>query len=94
MTAGGGVLHKEYHEKNFDKKGGAFEMVQLWINLPKKHKMTSPKYQSILHGTKPAYTLPGNMGRVHVVAGEYNGVKGIVDTFSPVNMYDMHLSNG
>lgn len=91
MTAGGGVLHKEYHEKNFDKKGGAFEMVQLWINLPKKHKMTAAKYQSILHGTKPAYTLPGNMGKVHVVAGEYNGVKGIVDTFSPVNMYDMHL---
>lgn len=94
MTAGGGVLHKEYHEKNFDKNGGAFEMVQLWINLPKKHKMTPPKYQSILHSSKPAHNLPNNMGVVHVVSGEYNGVKGIANTFSPVHMYDIHLNSG
>ena len=92
MTAGGGVLHKEYHEKNFNKSGGAFEMVQLWINLPKKFKMTPAKYQSIVHKTKPTHKLPGNMGIVHVVAGEYNGVKGIATTFSPVHMYDMHLN--
>ncbi len=94
MTAGGGVLHKEYHEKNFDKNGGAFEMVQLWINLPKKHKMTPAKYQSILHSSKPAHNLPNNMGVVHVVSGEYNGVKGIAKTFSPVHMYDIHLNPG
>lgn len=92
MTAGGGVLHKEYHEKNFDKKGGAFEMVQLWINLPKQHKMTRPKYQSILHKDKPAVKLPGNMGSVHVVAGEYKGTKGIASAFSPVHIYDFHLN--
>ncbi|MES2139165.1 MAG: pirin family protein [Bacteroidota bacterium] len=94
MTAGGGVLHKEYHEKNFDKNGGAFEMVQLWINLPKKHKMTPAKYQSILHSSKPTHNLPNNMGVVHVVSGEYNGVKGIATTFSPVHMYDIHLNPG
>lgn len=92
MTAGGGVLHKEYHEKNFDKKGGAFEMVQLWINLPKKHKMTPAKYQSILHGSKPKIDLPANMGSVHVVAGEFKGVKGVASAFSPVHMYDFHLN--
>lgn len=92
MTAGGGVLHKEYHEKTFDQKGGAFEMVQLWINLPKKHKMTPAKYQSILHAKKPNTILAGNMGSVHVVAGEYKGVKGIANTFSPVHMYDIHLN--
>lgn len=92
MTAGGGVLHKEYHEKNCNKTGGAFEMVQLWINLPKKHKMTPATYQSILHSSKPDYKLPNDMGTVHVVAGEYNGVKGIAKTFSPVNMYDIHLN--
>lgn len=94
MTAGGGVLHKEYHEKNFDKNGGAFEMVQLWINLPKKHKMTPAKYQSIVHHTKPAHKLPNDMGVVHVVAGEYKGLKGIASTFSPINMYDIHLNPG
>ncbi len=94
MTAGGGVLHKEYHEKNFDKKGGPFEMVQLWINLPKKHKMVPAKYQSILHTTKPFIKLPNNMGSVHVVAGEYKGVKGVASAYSPVHMYDFHLNAG
>jgi redox-sensitive bicupin YhaK (pirin superfamily) len=94
MTAGGGVLHKEYHEKTFDKKGGAFEMVQLWINLPKKHKMTAAKYQSILHANKPNIQLPDHSGSVHVVAGEYKGLKGIANTFSPVNIYDIHLNSG
>jgi len=92
MTAGGGVLHKEYHEQTYTKKGGAFEMLQLWINLPKAHKMTPAKYQSILHTAKPKVTLPGNSGVLYVVAGEYEGIKGIASTFSPVNMYDMHLN--
>src|SRR6185503_14177849 len=92
MTAGGGVLHKEYHEKNFDKQGGPFEMVQLWINLPKKHKMTPAKYQSILHDDKPKIDLPGNMGSVHVVAGEYQNMRGVASTFSPVHIYDFHLN--
>ena len=92
MTAGGGVLHKEYHEKDFDKKGGAFEMVQLWINLPKQHKMTAPKYQSILHANKPKINLKNNMGSVHVVAGDYQGTKGIASIFSPVHIYDFHLN--
>ncbi len=92
MTAGGGVLHKEYHEKNFDKTGGAFEMVQLWINLPKRHKMAPAKYQSILHKQKPFVELPKGMGSVHVVAGEYKGTKGIASTFSPVHIYDFHLN--
>ncbi len=92
MTAGGGVLHKEYHEHNYVQHGGAFEMLQLWINLPKKHKMTPAKYQSIVHTKKPKVTLPHCMGDIHVVAGEYQGVKGIASTFSPVHMYDIHFN--
>lgn len=92
MTAGGGVLHKEYHEQTYTKKGGAFEMLQLWINLPKKHKMTPAKYQSVEHYNKPKVELPGKQGVVYVVAGEYSGVKGIASTFSPIHMYDIHLN--
>lgn len=91
MTAGGGVLHKEYHERDFDKRGGAFEMIQLWINLPKKYKMTPAKYQSILHAQKGKVELENNAGALHVIAGEYNGVKGPASTFSPVHIYDIHL---
>jgi quercetin 2,3-dioxygenase len=92
MTAGGGVLHKEYHEREFGKNGGAFEMIQLWINLPKKYKMTPAKYQSILHEKKGKVELANNAGTLHVVAGEYAGVKGPATTFSPVHIYDIHLN--
>ena len=94
MTAGGGVLHKEYHEQTFNRNGGAFEMLQLWINLPRKHKMVPAKYQSILHSKKPKVTLPKGAGTVHVVAGEYEGVKGIASAYSPIHMYDVHLNAG
>jgi redox-sensitive bicupin YhaK (pirin superfamily) len=94
MTAGGGVLHKEYHEQTFNQTGGAFEMLQLWINLPAKHKRVPAKYQSILHSKKPKVVLPNDSGTVHVVAGEYDGVKGIASAYSPIHMYDMHLKAG
>lgn len=94
MTAGGGVLHKEYHEQTFNRSGGAFEMLQLWINLPKKHKRVPAKYQSIAHAKKPKVPLPKGQGTVHVVAGEYNGVKGVASAYSPIHMYDMHLNAG
>jgi redox-sensitive bicupin YhaK (pirin superfamily) len=94
MTAGGGVLHKEYHEKNFNEKGGAFEMVQLWINLPAKHKMVPARYQAIKHGHKGTVKLEKNAGEVHVIAGEFRGVKGPAQVYSPVHIYDIHLNAG
>ncbi len=47
MTAANGLLHKEFHEEEWSKKGGEFQMVQLWVNLPAKDKRTTPKYQAI-----------------------------------------------
>jgi quercetin 2,3-dioxygenase len=94
MTAGGGVLHKEYHEKNFDRQGGTLEMVQLWINLPRQHKMVPARYQSILHAKKPVIKLPAGKGTIHVVAGEFQGTKGLAQAFSPVHIYDIHLETG
>lgn len=91
MTAGSGILHKEYHEKEFAAQGGLFEMAQIWINLPKKYKMSAPKYQAILHEEKGRYQLENNQGNVFVIAGEYKGVKGKAHTFSPVEMYDIRL---
>lgn len=92
MTAASGILHKEYHEKEFAKKGGDFEMVQLWVNLPKKYKMSSPKYQAVLHGQKGNVELKNRHGNLFVIAGEYKGVKGAAKTFSPVEMYDIRLN--
>lgn len=94
MTAGSGVLHKEYHEKKYSQQGGPFQMVQLWVNLPAKDKMTTPKYQGITRGQMGLYTLPDNGGTVEVIAGEYKGVKGAANTFTPINMYNMRLKKG
>lgn len=94
MTAGSGVLHKEYHEKEFSQKGGLFQMVQLWVNLPAKDKMTTPKYQGIENNQLGKYYLPDNQGVVEVIAGEYKGIKGAASTFTPMNMYNIRIKKG
>lgn len=92
MTAGSGVLHKEYHEKEFSKKGGLFQMVQLWINLPSKYKLTPPRYQEITADKKGIVKL--NKGVVEIIAGELQGVKGPAQTFSPMELYVIKLEQG
>ncbi|MEO6977500.1 MAG: pirin family protein, partial [Mucilaginibacter sp.] len=94
MTAGGGILHKEYHEESFSKKGGPFEMVQLWVNLPAKDKLTAPKYQPITAAEMGKVTLPDNGGTVNIIAGDFNGNKGPATTFTAVNMFDIKLNKG
>jgi redox-sensitive bicupin YhaK (pirin superfamily) len=91
MTAGSGLLHKEYHEEEFSRKGGPFQMVQLWVNLPAKDKKTKPKYQEITNNKMGRYHLPNEKGIVEVVAGEYGGVKGPATTFTPIHVYNARL---
>ncbi|HEY4291289.1 MAG TPA: pirin family protein [Puia sp.] len=94
MTAGAGILHKEYHEQEFSKKGGPFEMVQLWVNLPKKDKLTAPHYQAITAAQMGKVELPGDKGHVNVIAGTFNGVTGPTATYTPVNVFDLRLKKG
>ncbi len=94
MTAGAGILHKEYHEKEFSKKGGPFEMIQLWVNLPSKNKLASPQYQAITADQMGKVTLTDNSGTVNVIAGSFNEHKGPATTFTPVNMFYMRLKKG
>lgn len=91
MTAGNGILHKEYHEKEFSKKGGPFEMVQLWVNLPKKDKSAAPHYQAITADMMGKVSLPGNGGTVNVIAGKFNETDGPALTYTPVNLFDIRL---
>jgi quercetin 2,3-dioxygenase len=94
MTAGSGVLHKEYHEKEFSKKGGIFQMVQIWVNLPSKFKMTPAKYQAIENRNMARYPLDDGESSVEIIAGEYKGMKGPASTFSTVNMFNAKLMHG
>ena len=75
MTAGSGVMHEEMHSEKFAQEGGLFEMVQLWVNLPAKDKMTAPKYQAIKSADIPVVTLLNNAGSVRVIAGGIAGCK-------------------
>jgi quercetin 2,3-dioxygenase len=92
MTAASGILHEEFHSKAFTEKGGAMEMVQLWVNLPAKDKMSPPGYQTLVDGFIPSVAIEG--GRVRVIAGEYAGAQGPAKTFTPINIWDVRLNAG
>jgi len=92
MTAASGILHKEYHERNYARRGGPFQMAQLWVNLPKAHKMATPRYQSITADRMGLVTLPNGAGSVRVLAGQYQGVAGPAQTFTPINVFDVRLN--
>lgn len=94
MTAASGVLHKEYHEKEWSKKGGDFQMVQLWVNLPAQYKMSTPKYQALKNSDIPKYHIENDGGEIEVIAGEFEGVKGAAFTFTPINMLNAKLKKG
>lgn len=94
MTAGSGLLHKEYHEKEFSRSGGLFQMVQLWVNLPAKFKKIKPKYQEITNTSMGRYVIDENKSYVEVIAGEYKGIKGPASTFTPINMYNVRIKKG
>jgi len=92
MTAGGGILHEEYHSPGFARTGGPFRMVQLWVNLPAKDKMTPGGYQAIVNADIPVVELASGAGVVRVIAGAFDGIDGPARTFTPVNVWDMRLT--
>lgn len=92
MTAGGGIVHEEFHSPGFSKTGGPFRMVQLWVNLPAKDKGTPPAYQAITADTIPTVTIAG--GSARIIAGAFGDTKGPARTFTPVNLWDVRLGAG
>ena len=94
MTAASGVVHEEFHSREFTRSGGTFELVQLWVNLPAKVKMSPPRYQGILDGQIPAVPLDNEAGTARVIAGEFQGTKGPARTFTPVHLWDLRLKAG
>lgn len=94
MTAAGGIVHEEFHGPNYAKQGGPFEMIQLWVNLPAKDKMTAPGYQGITQAQIPHLDLPNGAGAIRVIAGAYGGVNGPARTFTRMNIWDVRLNAG
>lgn len=94
MTAASGILHEEKHSREFTEKGGTLEMIQLWVNLPAKDKMSKPRYQEIMSSDIPVITLPDNSGELRLIAGKYDGENGAADTHTPINLWDVRLNSG
>ena len=94
MTAASGVVHEEFHSERFARDGGTLEMVQLWVNLPAKDKLSPPGYQGILNAQIPQVSLPKGVGTVRVIAGEFRGTRGPARTFTPINAWDLQLAAG
>ena len=94
MTAGSGVLHKEYHEQEFSRTGGPFHMAQLWVNLPAKHKMEAPRYQPIKAADMAVVGLPDGVSEARVIAGTLLGAKGPVKTWSPIIAAVVRIGQG
>lgn len=92
MTAGSGILHEEFHSPAFSAAGGTLEMVQLWVNLPAKDKMTAPRYQPITDSDIPVVALPDHAGKVRVIAGSMAGKNGPAQTFTPMHIWDVRLN--
>lgn len=91
MTAASGLIHEEYHSPEFAAQGGAFEMVQLWVNLPAKHKMAPPGYQGITADQIPEVALPDQAGTARLIAGQYGDTRGPAHSFTPMNVWDLRL---
>lgn len=94
MTASSGILHKEYHEEEWSKQGGNFQMVQLWVNLPKKDKLSAPKYQAIVNADIPRYRLDNDQGEIEVIGGHYKNIVGAASTFSSMHLLNAKLNKG
>jgi quercetin 2,3-dioxygenase len=92
MTAGGGLLHEEFHSENFTRNGGQLKMAQLWVNLPARDKMTAPRYQAIVSGEIPVVALPDDAGKVRVIAGRFGDISGAAKTWTELNVWDVTLN--
>ena len=94
MTAASGIVHEEFHSRQFAKNGGTLEMVQLWVNLPAKEKTSPPRYQDLRDKQIPRVTLGNDAGLVKVIAGEFMKIHGPAKTFTPINVWDLQLNGG
>ena len=84
MTAGAGVVHSEMPSHEFQHTGGRMHGFQLWVNLPRRDKMTRPRYQEIPKGRIPNATSADGLVSVSVIAGEALGRKAVIETHTPI----------
>jgi hypothetical protein len=94
MTAGSGIIHSENSSDGFKKNGGVEEVLQLWINLPAKLKMTQPKYIGLQKEEIPKLKFDNNNVTINLISGSLGNGKGAVDTLTDVFTSYIELKAG
>lgn len=94
MTAGKGLIHAEVSSSKFKENGGELEILQLWLNLPAKHKMVEPNYVGLQKSEITSFTLDSNNINVQLLAGEWNGHTGSFKSLSPIFLSTISMKKG
>ncbi|HEV7816699.1 MAG TPA: pirin family protein [Janthinobacterium sp.] len=94
MTAGSGLVHAELSPQEFKRDGGPLEILQLWVNLPARLKMTEPRYTGVQGGEIPHIAVADGRGTLHLVSGSYAGQSGPVASLTGVFMSWIELKAG
>lgn len=94
MTAGAGIIHQEFHSEAFSRQGGMFEMVQLWVNLPRKDKNVPAHYQHLAKENIPVVEFADNAGYARIIAGNFADIQGAAKTYTKMNVWDMVINAG
>jgi quercetin 2,3-dioxygenase len=94
MTAGAGIVHAEMPSRALRERGGRVHGFQVWVNLPARLKLTTPRYQEIAAAAIPTAATADGLARVRVVAGEALGARAVIDTHTPIVYQDWSLAPG
>ncbi|MFU2074919.1 pirin family protein [Gallibacterium anatis] len=94
MTAGAGIIHQEFHSEAFSRRGGMFEMVQLWVNLPREDKNVPAHYQHLAKENIPVVEFADNAGYARIIAGNFADIQGAAKTYTKMNVWDMVINAG
>lgn len=94
MTAGSGLIHAEVSSEDFKKEGGSLEILQLWFNLPAKHKMTKPNYTGLQKDAIPVAVEDEGKVKVNVISGNWGDIKGPIPSLSDIHMASIELEQG
>jgi redox-sensitive bicupin YhaK (pirin superfamily) len=94
MTAGAGLVHAEVSPQEFKRDGGPLEILQLWVNLPSRLKMTPPRYSGLQRDQIPLVALPDDAGAMELISGAFDGIEGPIHSLTGVFMSVVRLEPG
>jgi len=94
MTAGSGLIHAEISSDDFKKNGGPLEILQLWINLPAKYKMTAPKYVGLQQNEISTTSWDDVKVVANIIAGKWNNINGAFDALTELHLAMVQFKDG